>query len=202
MLENKKRGRKAGGLAKFKCSVCGEHEMVRGGDDKFVCSACIDAGHESNRILRGNGGPFAMGLVHRAVSNGNLPEIRECVCVDCGSAAEHYDHRDYNKPLEVDPVCHSCNLRRGPAIPRRGYFTSLFNGELRWFYRRKKDLERLFIAMGLELDLSNVPGSVEFVHWIQFRDVLLDWDRRSAPLGAKSENKKFTGTTEAVAHEL
>jgi hypothetical protein len=37
-------------------------------------------------------------------------------CVDCGAQARDYDHRDYNKPLEVDPVCRRCNLRRGPAI--------------------------------------------------------------------------------------
>ncbi len=37
-------------------------------------------------------------------------------CVDCGKKAGHYDHRDYNQPLDVQPVCESCNCRRGPAI--------------------------------------------------------------------------------------
>lgn len=27
-----------------------------------------------------------------------------------------YDHRDYTKPLSVEPVCRSCNKLRGPAI--------------------------------------------------------------------------------------
>lgn len=36
-------------------------------------------------------------------------------CVDCGKRAHDYDHRDYSKPLEVEPVCRSCNLKRGPA---------------------------------------------------------------------------------------
>lgn len=33
--------------------------------------------------------------------------------------ARDYDHRDYNKPLEVEPVCHSCNMKRGPGIPKQ-----------------------------------------------------------------------------------
>lgn len=38
-------------------------------------------------------------------------------CVDCGDQAIQYDHRDYNKPLKVKPVCRSCNRKRGKAIP-------------------------------------------------------------------------------------
>lgn len=38
-------------------------------------------------------------------------------CVDCGkNPAIEYDHRDYTRPLEVDPVCQSCNQLRGMAI--------------------------------------------------------------------------------------
>ena len=40
-------------------------------------------------------------------------------CVDCGARASCYDHRDYNKPLDVDPVCRSCNYKRGPAISEK-----------------------------------------------------------------------------------
>ena len=36
-------------------------------------------------------------------------------CKDCGAPAVEYDHRDYTLPLEVDPVCHSCNMKRGPT---------------------------------------------------------------------------------------
>jgi hypothetical protein len=36
-------------------------------------------------------------------------------CVDCGDWANNWEHRDYSKPLEVDPVCDSCNFKRGPA---------------------------------------------------------------------------------------
>jgi len=54
--------------------------------------------------------------VSRSIRLGELKPIDECICVDCGRPAQHYDHRDYNKPLEVDPVCRVCNAKRGHAI--------------------------------------------------------------------------------------
>src|SRR3990172_2168897 len=60
----------------------------------------------------------AQAAVRIAVKLGVLPCITEKTkCVDCGLQANAYDHRDYNKPLEVEPVCHGCNVRRGPALP-------------------------------------------------------------------------------------
>ncbi len=55
--------------------------------------------------------------VHIAISRCRLPEIESCRCVDCGAPAECYDHRDYTKPLQVEPVCKGCNNRRGPGLP-------------------------------------------------------------------------------------
>ena len=57
----------------------------------------------------------ATSLVAKAVKNGLLPHISTRTCVDCGKPAKHYDHRDYDKPLEVEPVCVKCNSARGPA---------------------------------------------------------------------------------------
>lgn len=54
--------------------------------------------------------------VAKAVRTGQLPPIKTQVCVDCGSPAHHYDHRDYSKPLDVEPVCARCNSLRGPAL--------------------------------------------------------------------------------------
>ena len=45
-----------------------------------------------------------------------LPPASNFACQDCGEQARAWDHRDYRKPLEVDAVCISCNLKRGPAI--------------------------------------------------------------------------------------
>jgi hypothetical protein len=57
-------------------------------------------------------------MVALAVRLGYLKPARECSCVDCGNPAEHYDHRDYNKPLEVEAVCRPCNYKRGVAVLR------------------------------------------------------------------------------------
>jgi hypothetical protein len=53
--------------------------------------------------------------VLRAVRSGALAPAAECLCIDCEASAMDYDHRDYSRPLEVDPVCRKCNQRRGPA---------------------------------------------------------------------------------------
>ena len=36
-------------------------------------------------------------------------------CTDCEARATQYDHREYAKPLEVEPVCAKHNRERGPA---------------------------------------------------------------------------------------
>lgn len=59
----------------------------------------------------------AYAIVREAVVAGILPKARGLKCVDCGQEAWHYDHRDYRKPLEIEPVCISCNYRRGRAEP-------------------------------------------------------------------------------------
>jgi hypothetical protein len=64
-----------------------------------------------------NGAKEAIAAVAKAVKKGILPLVKTLTCVDCGKLAEVYDHRDYNKPLDVVPVCRSCNYRRGAAIP-------------------------------------------------------------------------------------
>lgn len=59
----------------------------------------------------------AINAVTRAKARGHLPSLTgEIACVDCGAPATDYDHRDYNRPLDVDPVCRRCNVRRGPAL--------------------------------------------------------------------------------------
>jgi hypothetical protein len=54
--------------------------------------------------------------VTKAVNQNRLPPARECKCADCVRPASAYDHRDYNLPLAVVPVCHTCNLARGAAV--------------------------------------------------------------------------------------
>lgn len=68
-----------------------------------------------------NGGPQmrrrAYQAVAAAVERGDFPHITDLACVDCGMVAQAYDHRDYTRPLDVEPVCGGCNKRRGPGYP-------------------------------------------------------------------------------------
>jgi len=97
-------------LKKFICTKCGGVEAVPGGSAYFLCSACKPADHYTLKPAY---------LAHKAVAKarraGLLDDPREHSCTDCGEAAIGYDHRDYSKPLEVEPVCRRCNSARGPA---------------------------------------------------------------------------------------
>jgi hypothetical protein len=75
------------------------------------CSPCITV---RRKWLHERSGPAAT-AVAREIREGRLPRPSTLVCVDCGRPAEQYDHRDYTKPLQVEPVCRSCNVIRGPA---------------------------------------------------------------------------------------
>lgn len=53
--------------------------------------------------------------VRNAIRRGEIPRASSFNCCDCGKPATCYDHRDYLKPLNVNPVCYSCNAIRGAA---------------------------------------------------------------------------------------
>lgn len=57
----------------------------------------------------------AIAAIGHMINLGRLPHAFQRTCVDCGVSAQVYDHRDYSKPYEVDPVCQKCNLARGRA---------------------------------------------------------------------------------------
>lgn len=59
--------------------------------------------------------------MQKAIRKGIIPVLSKIKtkCVDCKrNRATCYDHRNYLKPLDVAPVCHMCNVRRGRAIWR------------------------------------------------------------------------------------
>jgi hypothetical protein len=91
------------------CVVCGEREE-RSPTTRNVlfCTEC------NRRHL--TEGAKAIAQVGRAVRAGALPKLSDLACIDCGSDAAVYDHRDYTKPLDVEPVCVRCNAGRGPAF--------------------------------------------------------------------------------------
>ncbi len=53
--------------------------------------------------------------VSAAIKRQALRSPKKLRCVDCGRRATEYDHRSYTRPLDVVPVCHVCNIQRGPA---------------------------------------------------------------------------------------
>lgn len=57
--------------------------------------------------------------VRCAIRAGELPKARTLTCVDCGGPALDWEHRDYSKPLAVEPTCRRCNQQRGPALYAR-----------------------------------------------------------------------------------
>ena len=90
--------RKAGGTrAQLRCMPCAKAHSY---------AMCVASGQEAARRA-----------VQAAVKSGAIPKAKGLTCVDCGREAHVYDHRDYAKPLDVQPVCVSCNLVRGPAKP-------------------------------------------------------------------------------------
>lgn len=64
----------------------------------------------------------AYGIIRSAEKCGFLPPAEFFECVDCGDYSTMYDHRDYRYPLNVEPVCMSCNSRRG-----KGYIPNTKN---------------------------------------------------------------------------
>lgn len=76
---------------------------------------------------------YAQAAVRRARLAGILPDLStgEYACTDCSGVASQYDHRDYSRPLDVEPVCAGCNHRRGKAsIPTADRFAFRKIGEV------------------------------------------------------------------------
>lgn len=101
------------------CEQCGAdiRERYQGARFCFPCTR-IRARISSRKYIPNNDNNVSRAVTKYAVKVGFLPDPRNFICMDCnGRQAECYDHRDYNKPLEVDPVCLQCNSSRGRGIP-------------------------------------------------------------------------------------
>jgi hypothetical protein len=143
--------RKPGALCRFVCTVCGAVEMVKGGTTNFRCTECRKDFYGCSP--RDTMGKITAGMaVQRAIRRGELPHPSLSECVDCGEPAVFFDHRDYNRPLDVVPVCHSCNLKRGPAIPVHGRLTAVV--------ARGRVPYTLRVRVGQLLDAFNVSRAV------------------------------------------
>lgn len=103
------------------CSDCGHRYRAIVGK---WCDVCVIANY-AYRIY-GTGQSAALAAVNREIRYGRLVPPDFFNCVDCGGQASLYEHRDYNKPLEVVPACRSCNGKRGYAIPKKMTFDAFF----------------------------------------------------------------------------
>lgn len=100
------------------CEMCGEQETRPSNRARF-CLGCARA-RSNERIRRWSEANPNVYLAHKATTlakwRKEIPWPNDFDCVDCGRPAECYDHRDYLRPLDVEPVCYSCNRRRGPGL--------------------------------------------------------------------------------------
>lgn len=162
-------GRKAGSLLRAKCCICSTVEMASGTSGYYRCTTCVAAGRRNPRQHRSNwlGKDVALASVHAEVRAGNLPHAKTQKCADCGGAACEYEHRDYNKPLDVVPICRRCNLLRGPAIPERGSVAQLVRAG-RVPYRLRRNARRVLVLLGQPTDILNdMPVHLTNAHWVQ-----------------------------------
>lgn len=92
-------------LRRVVCVACGG---LRTRTSRRMCDTCRNAHEIAVQAANKE--------VSRAVRKGSLPKASTQRCVDCGAQALDWEHRDYSKPLAVEPVCRSCNVKRGPAL--------------------------------------------------------------------------------------
>lgn len=93
------------------CQRCNAVDLTGCSRLRKYCTPCAPL------VQKDTGARWARWIVCQAVAKGELAPIKTLRCTDCAKPAEHYDHRDYSKPLEVEPVCMQCNFNRGPAKP-------------------------------------------------------------------------------------
>lgn len=97
--------RYGGSMRTIDCASCGA--SFKGHNRGWWCDTCrpfARARAEAARLV-----------VRKLVKAGELQPATDFPCVDCGRRADGYDHRDYRLAAVVEPVCHSCNMKRGPA---------------------------------------------------------------------------------------
>ncbi len=102
------------------CICCGA-DISSFHPNKRRCNSCTESGevrrmYAANTIGK-NDNEIARQVTKFAVRAGFLLPPENFKCAHCNyRQAECYDHRDYNKPLDVEPVCCRCNSSRGRGI--------------------------------------------------------------------------------------
>src|SRR3990167_8700081 len=111
--------------------------------------------------MKANERDQALYAVRKATKAGILPCLDGAIpCVDCGKPARECDHRNYKEKLAVEPVCHSCNLKRGSptgASPPYSTDAPKHQARSRKFAGRSDWTRMLFGSMGMGNE--NAPTS-------------------------------------------
>lgn len=160
--------RQKGALARSTCSVCGVVHISRCSTNKGRCPNCTAQGLRNPSVgYRWTGTDEGCSRVSALIREGRLQHPTKLACVDCGKAAEQYDHRDYNKLEEVQPVCRGCNLRRGPAKPADGSLERLV--ATGWApYRSRRATAKVLALTGRPVEiLDGMPSRITVEHWRQ-----------------------------------
>lgn len=101
---------------RFTCKLCGDNCWTSSISvfKKGECKKCRNPKPNPAKLnpnIRSNN------TLSKFVNAGYIPPASNFRCVDCNLRAYGWEHRDYNKPLDVVPTCQSCNRLRGPGIP-------------------------------------------------------------------------------------
>lgn len=108
------------------CWKCEDwHTLAEFGKDSSradgLSSTCLETRRVKSKALFYGGPPTAAhawraaDAVRAAIIRGDLPPVRERLCVDCCARARHYHHENgYEKEalLDVVPLCFSCHRKR------------------------------------------------------------------------------------------
>lgn len=92
------------------CQCCGTADLSHRDRNAKYCLACRNEGQV------GRGRILAVRAVNAKVKAGLMPRADTLACVDCGKPAQEWEHRDYARPFDVEPVCRACNQKRGPGM--------------------------------------------------------------------------------------
>ena len=139
----------------------------------------------------------ARSRVGNAIRKGTLSKATQFMCVDCGKPAECWDHRDYTKPLDVDPVCRPCDVLRGPGLPA----TDSPDMEIDWIKRPVREIRWRWGYIDMDsriIHYWNVEGDVG----ISICGLRSTW----VSFGIKSANRKCkycdTRSTKRTARKM
>lgn len=109
----------------------------------------------------GSGQYIAYLALSAAIRKGDIPPVKGLYCEDCATPAYAYDHRDYEKPLLVSPVCSSCNRRRGVAMAKQWSFVEFLAWYRQYLVKRGASRVRFSGSELAALELAFISRAIK-----------------------------------------